>query len=944
MYDATDLYKYEIIHLNIRGARANKSNLTQYLNDSYLPEIITLNETKLGSSTRFEVEGYYCAARKETSCQGGSHGSLILVRSDITDVVEIEEVKQQFRNEEIIGIEIKATRKRPRMKIFTHYIPPDTYPNSQVFQFIQRQGGNCILTGDLNCKNQSWGSTKTDRYGEELQNIINQNGLFILNDGSKTRCDPVSGKEEVLDLCLSNYDSLSIFKDFWVGDEIGSDHYPLHVKTQFRDKPLSAPPTQERRFENANWKKFEQHLLSKPMHSQCQTSEHIDDLVTRITEEITDAYEISCPLKNKRKAAKTSFSPEIKIRVKEKRRLRREKNLAFAEQDFVKVREIMTKINRLGNEIKRIQKFQKIRDIERHCENLNKQNDPKKFFQTFKKLSDPILNTEPKPLRTQTVHDEWGNSAKTAQEKAELFAKRLEKVHQEPNFHGFNDGWKASVESYLRENKTIYETNPLQQYLETENGDESPLVQRVTIEELRKNLSRCKNKSAVGQDGLSYRLLKKVPDAYLERICSLFSQCLHIGFFPSKWKKAKTILIPKPGKDIKQAKNYRPISLLSCLGKLLERIIAFRLSTHLELKNQFAKSQSGFRAGHMTSEQLFRLAEECHISFKKQQVVTALFLDAEAAFDKCWYSGIRYKLKVNHNLPNRLIRTISSFLTDRSLQVCYEGCWSEDIYLKAGTPQGSPLSPLIYLIYVNDFPSEIQKFCNISQFADDSALWSHAYTVSYAISKLQKGLNCLEGWCRRWRVKLNGEKSKLVFFNRLNGQSDENYKIHLFNDIISPENQARFLGVDFDSRLKFSHHISDVCGRANKRLNVLRALSRYGTKPNIMIRLYKTYIRPLLEYGSIAFIAAPDEHMNRLQVIQNAALRLCLRLPSYIRIDLLHEYSGIETVKKRMKNLNTKLLQTMARNNQDVKNIMSNYLSHLKDYHKSPLDIISDSS
>ena len=611
---------------------------------------------------------------------------------------------------------------------------------------------------------------------------------------------------------------------------------------------------------------------------------------------------------------------------------------------MVKVREIMTKINRLGNEIKRIQKFEKIRDIERHCERLNKENDPKKFFQTFNKLSDPILNTEPKPLRTQTVHDEWGNSAKTAQEKAELFAKRLGKIHQEPNFHGFNDGWKASVESYLSENETVYKTNPLQQYLETENGDDSPLVQRVTVEELRQNLSRCKNRSAVGQDGLSYRLLKKVPDAYLERICSLFSQCLHIGFFPSKWKKAKTILIPKPGKDIKQAKNYRPISLLSCLGKLLERIIAFRLSTHLELKNQFAKSQSGFRAGHMTSEQLFRLAEECHMSFKKQQVVAALFLDAEAAFDKCWYSGIRYKLKKNHDLPNRLIRTISSFLTDRSLQVCYEGCWSEEIHLRAGTPQGSPLSPLIYLIYVNDFPSEIQQFCNISQFADDSALWSHAYTTSYAISKLQKGLNCLEGWCRRWRVKLNGDKSKLVFFNRINEQSDENYKIHLFNDVISPEKQARFLGVEFDSRLQFSQHISDVCGRANKRLNVLRALSRYGTKPNIMIRLYKTYIRPLLEYGSIAFIAAPDEQINRLQIIQNAALRLCLRLPSYIRINLLHEYSSIETVKTRLKELNTKLLHTMARNNPDVKNIKSIYLSHLKDYHRSPLDVISDNS
>ena len=112
----------------------------------------------------------------------------------------------------------------------------------------------------------------------------------------------------------------------------------------------------------------------------------------------------------------------------------------------------------------------------------------------------------------------------------------------------------------------------------------------------------------------------------------------------------------------------------------------------------FAKSQSGFRRKRMTSEQLLRLLEESHCAFKKQQSTAALFLDAEAAFDRCWHSGIMYKLKVNLNLPDRIIRLISSFLTDRTLRVLFEGSLSQTVYLKAGTPQGSPLSPLIYNI------------------------------------------------------------------------------------------------------------------------------------------------------------------------------------------------------------------------------------------------------
>ena len=122
--------------------------------------------------------------------------------------------------------------------------------------------------------------------------------------------------------------------------------------------------------------------------------------------------------------------------------------------------------------------------------------------------------------------------------------------------------------------------------------------------------------------------------------------------------------------------------------------------------------------------------------------------------------------KNNLNLPDRFIRIISSFLTDRNLEVCYEGSWSTKVRMYAGTPQGSPLSPLIYLIYVNDLPEEISELNKLAQFADDTAEYNRSYTHAYALHKLQKGLNLLEVWCRRWRVKLNGEKLKLIFITR----------------------------------------------------------------------------------------------------------------------------------------------------------------------------------
>ena len=164
-------------------------------------------------------------------------------------------------------------------------------------------------------------------------------------------------------------------------------------------------------------------------------------------------------------------------------------------------------------------------------------------------------------------------------------------------------------------------------YLQQELGDESVLCQEVTLEELETNLSKCKNRSAVGQDGISYYLIKKLPKATKASLCLLYSDAIRLGYFPKAWKSALVKLIPKPQKDLKLAKNFRPISLLNCLGKDLERIVAQRLSSYLEEKKLFTKSQSGFRKHHMTTEQLLRLAEESHKAFQKQQTIAALFLD-----------------------------------------------------------------------------------------------------------------------------------------------------------------------------------------------------------------------------------------------------------------------------------------------------------------------------
>jgi len=342
----------------------------------------------------------------------------------------------------------------------------------------------------------------------------------------------------------------------------------------------------------------------------------------------------------------------------------------------------------------------------------------------------------------------------------------------------------------------------------------------------------------------------------------------------------------------------------------------------------------------MTAEQLLRLWEESHIAFKQKKVVAALFLDAEAAFDRCWHKGIKFKMKKNLNLPDRIIRLLSSFLTDRILSIFYEGCYSHSVKLNAGTPQGSPLSPLIYIIYVNDYPEKIKELCALSQFADDTGLYAIAYNRAYAIRKLQKALDLLESWCRRWRVKLNGEKSKLIFITRTHDTTEENFSLHLFNDIIRPVKHAKFLGIEIDSKLALKNHFENISNRSRARLNVLKILSYRGVKPDILMKLYKCYVRPLIEYGSSSFIAAPRPQLKNLQQIQNEALRICLKLPKYIKISLLHEYASIQPIKDRLISMNKSLIKTMAKHNEYVKDLVENHTVSTENACCTPLDYL----
>lgn len=233
---------------------------------------------------------------------------------------------------------------------------------------------------------------------------------------------------------------------------------------------------------------------------------------------------------------------------------------------------------------------------------------------------------------------------------------------------------------------------------------------------------------------------------------------LRLAFIPAKWKFAHVIMIKKKGKPSKDINSYRPISLLSLLSKVLERLILPKLKDLLE--PLLPNDQYGFRSQHSCPQQLHRVVDELLTTYESKSVCLGLFLDIEKAFDRVWHHGLLAKLK--SYLPDTYYRIIQSYLLERTYAVKYCSATSKPYPIRAGVPQGSILGPLLYIFYTHVSPRS--PLVLTAHFADDQAVLVRRDTGEQAHTILQHYTNTLNQWTNRWKIRINPTKTVLVCF------------------------------------------------------------------------------------------------------------------------------------------------------------------------------------
>ena len=233
-----------------------------------------------------------------------------------------------------------------------------------------------------------------------------------------------------------------------------------------------------------------------------------------------------------------------------------------------------------------------------------------------------------------------------------------------------------------------------------------------------------------------------------------------------------------------------------------------RLLWYLEHKHLLSCHQSGFRKGRCTTDHLVLLESSINKGFANKESTLAVFLDIQKAFDMLWRKGIIIKLQ-NMGICGRIIKWIDNFLTNRKIQVKINNTLSTSYTVQNGVPQGSVISPLLFNIAVNDLPDNITGI-QISQYADDIALWKSNRNVQFLEKKIQNALNNVENWCKKWRFKLSASKTSAVLFTR---KKDTNLNIYINKTKINVCKFAKFLGITFDQKLNWAQHINNVIDR-----------------------------------------------------------------------------------------------------------------------------------
>lgn len=426
-----------------------------------------------------------------------------------------------------------------------------------------------------------------------------------------------------------------------------------------------------------------------------------------------------------------------------------------------------------------------------------------------------------------------------------------------------------------------------------------------TIEELNSAIQKTRPTSP-GADGISAKLIKRLSPDLRAALLQIYNHIFESGIIPQAWKEAQVIPIRKPGKPAHLVSSYRPIALTPVLCKIFERMLLRRLLAWGGRNRMFHPEHFGFLPTRDCTSALGTFLNDVLLARKSNYFIAAICLDIMAAYDSVCPDILVQKL-ASLGIGGKTGYWLSSFVHSRHLQIRWKHFLSSFACWFRGVPQGSVLSPLLFLIYMLGISDTLEEGVYIIIYADDIFVYVIHPDEARGRQKLRDTLARIQLWCSANELAISPSKCSAINFSR---RRDPGPSFWLDGVEIPWSSSVKILGVWLSRNLCFGPHFTKRKIHLNKRLNQLKAISSRsrGITSYHMIKIVNSLIRSSLEYGAPLFYDSPPSSIRILEVCYNAAIRLATGLPRWTPLPVLRREAGVSTISSRLNYLTKRFL------------------------------------
>ena len=752
-------------------------------------------------------------------------------------VVDVIDTKGQFDTFQLINIYNEKSQK-------------DSSNSWTVERSLQHitPSSHAIVCGDFNAHHPRWNSTHKPERAEALIDWLDTHDFGLINDSEQTGTFHRHGlkQKSVLDLTFFTSSLEAKSHHWWIekSDDSGSDHAQIQFSIELDDQSLLENPvySNQYNFKKVDWELVRQEiqqLSSEPQYQWSTTTlveSDLDKEAEKLQNLILAALDKHVPKKRFSEHGKPWWTEELtqmrKQMAKAKRTWQKAQVNPMEDEDpsYLQYKETRNAY------------FSAIKKAKSECWNQFLEDaDGKDIFKAFQ-------YTKSRKVERLPILEHGDKKAITFQEKCDAF---MSVLFQKPPTSG-NISW----ENYQENSQWTWP--------------------KVTKDEVQQAIFTSSTTKAAGPDGIGFLILQKLFPVLEKHLVKLYQALVRAGYHPKCWREAIGVILPKPNRNMTLPKSYRVISLLNCLGKTAEKIVATRLSYLATTSDLLYYDQIGGRKQRSAIDAVLSLVHDVQLAKSQGLITSALFLDVKGAFDHVSSSKLAHICQ-KLGLPRCLIQWILSFLQDRTIQLAFDGDIQQQRPIEIGIPQGSPISPILFLIYVSElFKNRSQDDIRTPSYIDDIALVVSSPTVEENCDKLKTAVQELFSLQRECCIQFDLDKSDLIHFF-----SDNLEEVEFSPELrLKPKSVIRWLGVWLDTRLLFKFHVEKKIADADRVLSSMIRLSNTerGLGFQAMRQLYIACITSIADYGVPVWWKKDKQRhlLDKYQALQNKALRRVL--------------------------------------------------------------------